>query len=397
MTSQLLSSSLPPTFQEDGEPAQFLDWMQGQMTDLLDDPQLVLKDKRPEWVKTVSSLLTVLSLPSPVELPWTAMHEQIKFIEVALMLIYHAARRVPSLFAGETILAQALFCTVSILCSTLDLWIDIDVPPEDGYLSPSELYAKATSSASALLQALADEVLPDAGPSAREVIRALLSRSLELVNNLMCSENTELPLTVEICNSPEVSQYLNSLSKRSQINVVSISQLPLVTSSILQICCAALTSSMANRWFLTDIVRDAAQVTLRVHDYMLFSCVTPGFTRLRALARTCGAMLAFATTYGFDPVASSCWTRLLLYRIERGPDDEWEQTDRQLTASLRSSSGFSLSNSADFLSLLAALQERDDMSESLRVRTSASTQRRNSPLVSHRSFVEHISSVTYPL
>ncbi|KAI0638447.1 hypothetical protein C8Q77DRAFT_433322 [Trametes polyzona] len=181
MSSQI-PSSLPPTFQEDGEPAQFLDWMQGQMAVLLGDQELVVKNKRPEWVKTVASLLTVLSLPLPSELPWSAMHEQNRFVEVALTITYHAARRVPSLFAGETVLAQALFTAITTLCTTLDVWIDEDVPPEAGYMSPAELYAKATASAGAVLQALSDEVLPTASKRAHDIVDGLLNRYLVLVN-----------------------------------------------------------------------------------------------------------------------------------------------------------------------------------------------------------------------
>lgn len=233
MSSQFPTSSLPPTFQEDGEPAQFLDWMQSQMSDLLEDPHLVIKPKRPEWVKTVSNLLTVLSLPSPTELPWTAMHEQNKFVEVSLTLIYHAVQRVPSLFAGETVLAQALSSTIIALCATLDLWIDVNVPPEEGYLSPSQLYAKATETAAAHVQALLDEVLPQARPRSYGVVRDILSRYMALVNGalymplmyspmrvlmfseeLVCSsEDTEYPMTIDICPVEEVVKSFASVSK----------------------------------------------------------------------------------------------------------------------------------------------------------------------------------------
>lgn len=182
MSSQLPPSSLPPTFQEDGEPAQFLDWMQSQMDELFGDPHLVLTPKRAEWVKTIANVLTVLSLPSPVELPWVTLHEQNKFAEVSLLLIYHASRRVPSLFAGETVLAQALFSAITNLCATLDLWIDVDVPDEIDYLNPSQLYTKATAAAAALMQSLGNEVLPQASPKAHGIVSDLLSRYLGLVN-----------------------------------------------------------------------------------------------------------------------------------------------------------------------------------------------------------------------
>lgn len=230
MSSQLPLSSLPPTFQEDGGPAQFLDWMQSQMDELFGDPHLVLTPKRHEWVKTISNVLTVLSLPSPVELPWATLHEQNKFAEVSLLLVYHASRRVPSLFAGETVLAQALFSAITNLCATLDLWIDVDVPDEIDYLNPSQLYTKATAAAAALMQSLGNEVLPQASPKAHGIVSDLLRRYLGLVNGasnirfklrvliipeelLWPSEDIEFPKTIELCTTEEVVKSLSAASK----------------------------------------------------------------------------------------------------------------------------------------------------------------------------------------
>ena len=183
------ASSIPPTFQENGEPAQFLDWVQEQMSQLEGDPGLVLKDKRNDWVKTISSVLPVLSLPSPAELPWHTMHEQIKLTEVCLQLTLYAAQRVPSLFAGHENLAQALFTSTTVLCTTLDLWIDVDPPPETGYLSPAELYARASATSASILQAVGDEVIPVIGPRSRQLMRAVIDRCAQVVNGACFSSS----------------------------------------------------------------------------------------------------------------------------------------------------------------------------------------------------------------
>lgn len=223
------SASIPPTFQENGEPAQFLDWVQEQMSQLEGDPGLVLKDKRNDWVKTISSVLPVLSLPSPAELPWHTMHEQIKLTEVCLQLTLYAARRVPSLFAGQETLAQALFTSITILCTTLDLWIDVDPPPEAGYLNPAELYARATITSAAVLQAVGDEVIPEIGPRSRQLMRAVIDRCAQVVNGawfspsinhvlirvaelLSVSEETVYPLNLSVHANPDVSDYLARMS-----------------------------------------------------------------------------------------------------------------------------------------------------------------------------------------
>lgn len=176
------SAPIPPTFQENGVSAQFLEWMESRAAELTKIPELLRKDIRKDWSQTVSSLLSVLFLQGPDELRWGAMHEQVKFTEVSLQIIYHAAKGVPSLFAGEETLAQALFTVITIICTTLDLWIDVDPPPQPGYLSPLELYKLASKTASTVLQALGDEVVPAVAPTSRQLMKEVVNRCRGIVN-----------------------------------------------------------------------------------------------------------------------------------------------------------------------------------------------------------------------
>lgn len=187
IASQLPSSApVPPTFQEDGDSANFLAWMQGRVGALTDSPSLMKKENRTEWAHTVSGLISVLLLPGPDELRWEAMHEQVKFTEISLQIIYHAATNVPSLFAGENLLPQALFVVIAIICTTLDRWIDADPPPQEGYLSPKELYALASSAASAILQGLADELIPSAAPTSRQILKGIIDQCGWIINSEYC-------------------------------------------------------------------------------------------------------------------------------------------------------------------------------------------------------------------
>ena len=235
MSSQIPPSSLPPTFQENGEPAHFLSWMEGQLSELLSTPKPGLKNTRANWLTMAANLLHIPALAPPGVLPWNAMHEQIKFNEVGLALLYNAALRVPSLLAGDPVLAQALFSMICALCCILDLWVDADVPPEEGYLGPSELYTRAASIGAALLRGLGDEVLPEAGPQAREIVRVLVNRCLSIIGGeyiaccsvecmsmtvafvelLSISEDPDMPMELEICSTPEVAARLKAASKVS--------------------------------------------------------------------------------------------------------------------------------------------------------------------------------------
>lgn len=154
-----------------------------------------------------------------------------------------------------------------------------------------------------------------------------------------------------------------------KITITSASQVPLVLTCLLEICCSALSVTTTHHWFLSDIVRETAELALKVYEYLFFTCTITGVTTSRALARTCTSIAALAITWGFESIAATCWTRLLLYRIEHGPDDEWTKAERAMTAALRSAQ-FSPPNYADFKTLLRALQaaEWDESSSSLQVR-----------------------------
>ena len=79
-------------------------------------------------------------------------------------------------------------------------------------------------------------------------------------------------------------------------------------------------------------------------------------------------MTPCATVYGFDAVAASCWTKLLLYRIEKGPEEHWDKVERDLAIVLRASK-LCPSSHSDFRAILKAMQDAvwDDSSQPLRV------------------------------
>ena len=374
------------------------------MAQLEGDPGLVLKDKRNDWVTTISSVLSVLSISSPSQLPWHAMHEQIKLTEVCLQLTLYAAQRVPSLFAGEEVLAQALFTSITILCTTLDLWIDVDPPPEAGYLCPAELYARASTTSAAVLQAVGDEVIPEIGPRSRQLMRSVIDRCAQLVNGayfstpmnyvlismlelLSVSEETLYPLNLQVHVNPDVSSYLAKMSSvRSYsrgclvaapltetcqtigLSVASATQVPLVLSTLLKICMTSLTPTATNHWFIADLSREIGQLVQRAYDYFFFSCTIAGTTRLRAVARTCTALTTFCVANGFPESAETYWTRMLLFRLENGPDPCWDKLDASLVTTLRTSR-LAPRNIADLYAIARALQVEDwtDEGNSLRV------------------------------
>lgn len=174
-------------------------------------------------------------------------------------------------------------------------------------------------------------------------------------------------------------------------------QVPLVASCLLDICLKSLSPSVTNHWLTAAFARDKCQTVQKIRDHFFFSDVTAGTARFRALARVSTALSSFAIAAGFPEVAEAHWSRLLLYRLENGPDLSWEPIELGLTTSLRSS-GLTPRNHADFLAIVRALHAEDwaDEGNSLRVRPLPHVPHIDTYLCAHnRHFAKHTSHFLY--
>ena len=161
---------------------------------------------------------------------------------------------------------------------------------------------------------------------------------------------------------------LTEASQATGLEVASATQVPLVLSSLLEISMNTLTPTATNHWFIADISRELSQLVQRAYDYLFFSCTIAGATRLRAAARTCIALTTFCVANGFPESAETFWTRILLFRLENGPDPNWDKLDASLATTLRASR-LAPRNIADLYAIARALQVEDwtDEGNNLRV------------------------------
>ena len=183
MNSQPPSSApIPPTFQKNGMPAHYLEWLEANHTKIHTLYEPIREDGHNAWLQTVSGLVPFVYIHAPEKAQWKSLHELIRYCEKSLPIVYHASKRVPSLFNGHEKLGQALFVLLVLLATTLDRWIEEDPVPEEGYSSPTELYDWASAAASEVLRSLGEEAVQS-------------SRQLMLNVNDICFNvvNGELP------------------------------------------------------------------------------------------------------------------------------------------------------------------------------------------------------------
>jgi serine/threonine-protein kinase ATR len=192
------ASPFPPTFDSnagDASPKRFLDFLRRLISqDLSDDSGVrIPAADRDSWVEVITSLSDhfLTPLPSPRDVPWNAMHEKVKLVEIILDLLQRVTDRVDALYAGPGDLAKKTFVRLVGLCSGLDIWVEVDVLEEEGIPTPSDLRHKAFQAAVGILRWLGSNVASVGGseePTWR-ILRNILVECLEVSHGMQVCFN----------------------------------------------------------------------------------------------------------------------------------------------------------------------------------------------------------------
>lgn len=183
------------TFQEapgaNGTPAQFYAFLSSLSKKMQEKNPEEMSNKQ-EWKQVIRALADSFlnSLPSPHELPWNAIHESIKLTEVSVTLIDQvtALPQSTALFATED-LGKDVFVLLLKLYMTLDVWVDVSVPPEPDYPSPEELQKKVFGVCVVLLRCLGAGGIVDSEGSSianEKIRRSFVDGCLELCEGMFC-------------------------------------------------------------------------------------------------------------------------------------------------------------------------------------------------------------------
>ena len=145
--------------------------------------------------------------------------------------------------------------------------------------------------------------------------------------------------------------------------------MPLVLSALVEISLNTLSAVQDTQSLHIDFVRETGQLAQRAYDHLFFSPFSASTTRFRALSRVCVALTTFLSSVGLSDSAEPYWSRLLLYRMDAGPDPGWEKADAILIDSLQRVR-MAPRNLDAFYMIARSLQveEWDDDGDQLRVR-----------------------------
>ncbi|OCH94317.1 hypothetical protein OBBRIDRAFT_823598 [Obba rivulosa] len=341
-----IPSSTPfplPTFQTtDGGAASPAD-LYGFLLKLLAglDPQ---EEKHPSrkqsWVQLISSLAEnfLSSFPFPHDMPWHAMHEKIKLVEVSLDLISKATELVPTLFLTPDDFLKILLSRLMILCTTLEAWVETSVASDVGYPNADALQLKAVTTIEKMLGAFGTHFKepggegesPPAGGALSTVIVEFIGVGEDI---LVLSEGMEFPLHIRVFGRPRVGSKVlptTEIEKEALVTVHDPSRSPGVLTLFFEICCrAAIRSSAAVRWHLSDLIIRTVHLYRHISNHLLSpACATTPLRRARALKRLWTVALTTLRLFpGFQSDLVLTLNSVISYRLELGPSSGWDDFD----------------------------------------------------------------------
>jgi serine/threonine-protein kinase ATR len=174
----------------DGSAKQFLDFLHTLISENLDsDPPLrIPATSRGTWVPVIAALSDhfLASLPSHRTVPWNAMHEKVKLVEITLEVVQRVTDRVDALYAGPGNFASKIFTRLLNLCICLDVWVDVVVPEENDIPTPLQLRQKTVQVAVSVLRCLGSNVVVAGGSDEHtwKMLRNIVTQCLEVINGM---------------------------------------------------------------------------------------------------------------------------------------------------------------------------------------------------------------------
>lgn len=314
----------------------------------------------------------LLSFPSPYVVPhvtWSHLKDSLMITSVYVKIIHQLSStfQEAKIFGGPRNIAQSIIIRFFHLCNTLELWSDFVVLKEEGQESPVEFRSRIIDVCPSIIR------IPDNGTRAniesenagwahfRKMGIECLSLcegqsswtscmysnnpSLEL---LMLPPNENFPFYLTPLETPHIQanatmEDLVSVSSQSAefcsymvlqktIEIRTFSQIPAMIVMALEIMIKSLAPPIPSHWLFNDTSRRVMLLIQRTFDYLQSPlCAVTSTKRASVITRL---LTAVARIGSFPEDLKSVWDRmrhrLVMRRLQDGPDSAWEQADVSL-------------------------------------------------------------------
>ena len=138
------------------------------------------------WITIVNHLFDMIlsSFPSPSDFPWETLHERLTLTETSLEFIHLCVQCVDGLFTGQ--FAVRMTARLLSICCSLDVWIHVQIPDEEGVAKPRMLREKAFDVLLLLLRSLGGNaaVIDKVGEAAWRTLEHILNECMDIGRGL---------------------------------------------------------------------------------------------------------------------------------------------------------------------------------------------------------------------
>jgi serine/threonine-protein kinase ATR len=144
-------------------PAQFLEFLRSLITQHLGDTSpRILSSAKAAWATIVDGLTDHFLGPFPLPdiITWESMQEKVEMTEATLEVIRRVFMRVEGIYNGSEALVRKMFARLLDLCSTLDVWVDVEILSGDQAFTPGCVKKKALGLLVFLLRGLGNNTPP---------------------------------------------------------------------------------------------------------------------------------------------------------------------------------------------------------------------------------------------
>ncbi|KAG1782969.1 hypothetical protein EV702DRAFT_234666 [Suillus placidus] len=318
-----------------------------------DNPPLVLD--KPLWLRLLASLLEQVFGCFPYFKPTMlgTTNERIELTDVTLDVFSRVGKRADSLdwlYADEEHLSKKVFVHLLGLCTSTESWLEVTDEGDSGGAS-NMLYSKACGTLVEFLQLLSFSSVSggDSSDLQRGVLQDILYEATNLCNTMISARHESCPLDVHWFSTPPCLKTTTEdcsipcpIDTLNVIRLPSPSHFPVLTSIIVELFGKLFSTAKPSYFITAAMLRHVSELTRRVYDFCS-DCPTSPATRSRCLLRVAAAA---HTLMSSDPSLigglSRLPCRLLIQRLQCGPNPAQRSVDRKLREILTSNSNLSV-------------------------------------------------------
>ncbi|KAG1752448.1 uncharacterized protein EDB91DRAFT_1243215 [Suillus paluster] len=320
--------------------------------------------EKPHWLNLLAGLLDNVfgCFPYFKSTIRGTTNERIQLTDDTLDVFSCVSKRaeVDSFYVDEERLSKKIFVHLLGLCTSTESWLEVTSEGDSG-CAPNTLYSKACETLVEFLQILSFSSAPGGDPGNAQwgVLQEILHEAIDLCSAIISAQYEPYPRDVHWFSTPPFLRITNGDCSipcpRDTLNVIRLpspSHLSVLASIIVDLFGKLCSSATLSSFVTAAMLRHTSELTRRVYDFCS-ECPTSPETRSRCLLRVVAAAhTLMRSDLSLIGGLSKLPCRLLIHRLQCGPNPEQRTLDRKLRDILTSNANLPVDYVSPALELL---------------------------------------------